>query len=145
MTGIDTCRGIRAISDVPVIVISVKKMAKERAEAFEAGADQYMMKPFDVEELIVRIRAVVRRTHSLHSRLIVLDDVEIDLESHEVRRDGVTGSRVTAKEFKLLYCLAEHAGGVVSDRRLLAGRLGPGLRRRGRISPGIHQSGPKKD
>lgn len=62
MSGIETCRAIRGHSDVPVIIISVKKLARERADAFEAGTDQYLTKPFDIEELIVRIRAVVRRT-----------------------------------------------------------------------------------
>ena len=124
MSGIDTCRALRVFSDVPVIVISVKKLAKERAEAFEAGADQYLTKPFDIEELIVRIRALVRRTRAFHSRTLHLDGVEIDLESHEVRRaDGTL--HLTAKEFKLLYCLAEHAGEVVSHRRLLQAVWGP--------------------
>jgi two-component system, OmpR family, KDP operon response regulator KdpE len=124
MTGIETCRAIRASSDVPVIVISVKKLPRERAEAFEAGADQYLTKPFDIEELIVRIRAVVRRRSVLHSRIVTLDGVVIDLESHEVRRaDEVF--HLTAKEFKLLYCMAEHAGEVVSHRRLLQAVWGP--------------------
>ena len=58
MNGIETCREIRAFSDVPVIVVSVRKTAKERTEAFEAGADQYVTKPLDVDELIARIHAV---------------------------------------------------------------------------------------
>jgi two-component system, OmpR family, KDP operon response regulator KdpE len=124
MTGIETCRAIRASSDVPVIVISVKKLPRERAEAFEAGADQYLTKPFDIEELIVRIRAVVRRRSVLHSRIVTLDGVVIDLESHEVRR-GDEVFHLTAKEFKLLYCMAEHAGEVVSHRRLLQAVWGP--------------------
>ena len=61
ISGIQTCRAIRATWDLPVIIISVKKLAKERAEAFEAGADQYITKPLDVEELVARIRAVTRR------------------------------------------------------------------------------------
>ena len=124
MSGIETCRAIRAHSDVPIIVISVKKLARERADAFEAGADQYVTKPFDVEELIVRIRAVIRRRRGLHLRTIRLDGVEVDLESHEVRRDGAT-AHLTAKEFKLLHCLAERAGGVVSHRRILQAVWGP--------------------
>jgi two-component system KDP operon response regulator KdpE len=124
MSGIETCRTIRTWSDLPVIVISVKKLAKERAEAFEAGADQYMTKPFDVEELIVRIRAVTRRWSAPHTHVIRLEGVEIDLESHEVKRDG-EAVHLTAKEFKLLRCLVEHAGEVVSHRRLLQSVWGP--------------------
>ena len=128
--GIETCRAIRAHWDVPVIVISVRKLARERAEAFEAGADQYMTKPFDVEELITRIRAVTRRWSAKRIHTIRLDGVEIDLESHEVTRDGVT-VHLTAKEFKLLHCLMEHAGEVVSPPAAPAGGVGTGLRRRG--------------
>jgi two-component system KDP operon response regulator KdpE len=124
MNGIETCRAIRACSDVPVIIISVRKAGKERAEAFEAGADQYITKPFNVDELTARIRAVRRRLHAPHSRSIVLDEVEIDLESHEVTRNGTT-IHLTAKEFKLLYYLIEHAGAVMPHRRVLQAVWGP--------------------
>jgi two-component system KDP operon response regulator KdpE len=124
INGIETCKSIRACSDVPVIVISVRKVGVERAEAFEAGADQYITKPFDIEELVARIRAVERRTGALHSRTIILADVEIDLETHEVRRQGTT-IHLTAKEFKLLHYLVEHAGALVPHRRLLQAVWGP--------------------
>jgi len=124
MTGIDTCRAIRDCSDVPVIVISVRRTALERTVAFEAGADQYMTKPFDVEELVARIHAVKRRSGGAHSRAVDLDGVEIDLESHEVRRHGTT-IHLTAKEFKLVHYLIEHAGAVVSHRRILQAVWGP--------------------
>jgi len=124
MNGIQTCRAIRASSDVPVIVISIRKVSKEKAEAFEAGADQYVTKPFDVEELVARIHAVKRRSEAFHSPVIVLDNIEINLESHEVKRGGTT-IHLTAKEFKLLHYLVEHAGAVISHRRLLQAVWGP--------------------
>ncbi len=124
MSGIETCRQIRASWDVPVIIISVKKLAKERAEAFEAGADQYITKPLDIDELVARIHAVTRRSGGHQPHVIRLEGVVIDLETHEVRRDGAT-VHLTAKEFKLLYCLAEHGGAVVSHRRLLQTVWGP--------------------
>jgi two-component system KDP operon response regulator KdpE len=124
MNGIETCREIRAFSDVPVIVVSVRKTAKERTQAFEAGADQYVTKPLDVDELIARIHAVKSRGALHRSRVIRLGEAEIDLESHEVRRQGTT-IHLTAKEFKLLYYLAEHAGSVVPHRRLLQAVWGP--------------------
>lgn len=124
MNGLETCKAIRACSDVPVIVISVRKAGAERAEAFEAGADQYITKPFDIEELVARIRAVERRTGAPHSRVIFLDEIEIDLESHEVKRMGST-IHLTAKEFKLVRYLIEHAGAVVPHRRLLQAVWGP--------------------
>jgi len=124
MSGIETCRTIRTFSDVPVIVISVRNVAKEKAEAFEAGADQYITKPFDIDELVARIHAVKRRLGVRQPRVIVLDEAEIDLESHEVRRQDGT-AHLTAKEFKLLHYLVEHAGAVVSHRRLLQAVWGP--------------------
>lgn len=124
MDGIETCRVIRSCSEVPIIIISVRKVGRERAEAFSAGADQYVTKPFDVEELVARIRAVRRRLAQLRARVITLEQVEIDLESHEVKRAGMT-THLTAKEFKLLYYLVEHAGTVVPHRRLLQAVWGP--------------------
>jgi len=124
MSGIETCRVIRSFSDVPVIILSVRNLAKVRAEAFEAGADQYITKPFDVEELVARIRAVKRRLSSVRSRVIELGEITIDLESHEVKRAGAT-LHLTAKEFKLLHYLVEHGGSVISHRRLLQAVWGP--------------------
>jgi two-component system, OmpR family, KDP operon response regulator KdpE len=124
MSGIETCREIRASSEVPVIVISVRRVGADRAEAFEAGADQYITKPFDIEELVARIRAVERRSGALHSRIVILGAVEIDLESHEVKRNGAT-IHLTAKEFKLVHYLVEHAGAVAPHRRILQAVWGP--------------------
>ena len=124
ISGVETCRAIRVCWDVPVIIVSARTLAKERAQAFEAGADQYLTKPFDVEELITRIRSVIRRWYAPHTRSIRLDGVEIDLESHEVMRDGAT-VHLTVKEFKVLHYLIEHAGEVVSHRRLLQAVWGP--------------------
>lgn len=124
MNGIETCRSIRAFSEVPVIIISVRKIGTERAEAFEAGADQYITKPFDIEELVARIRAVERRSGALHARTVFLGEIEIDLESHEVKREGAT-LHLTGKEFKLLHYLLQHAGAVAPHRRILQAVWGP--------------------
>ncbi len=124
MGGIQACREIRASSEVPIIVVSGKKTREDRTEAFEAGADQYIDKPCGIEELVARIRAVRRRADSLHSSVLVLGDVEVDFETHEVRRkDGVV--RLTAKEFQLLHCLASHPGEVIPHRRILQTVWGP--------------------
>jgi two-component system KDP operon response regulator KdpE len=122
--GIETCRSIRALFDVPIIAISARQCCQQGADAFEAGADQYLVKPFDVEELIVRVRALVKRHRGRYARVVHLDDVEVDLQSHEVRRDGTT-LHLTAKEFKLLHCLLEHVGEIVSHRGLLQAVWGP--------------------
>lgn len=124
MGGIEACREIRASSEVPIIVVSGRKSRQERIEAFEAGADQYVGKPFGIEELVARIHAVDRRVNSIRSSNLVLGDVKVDFETHEVERtDGVV--HLTAKEFKLLHFLASHAGEVVSHRRILQAVWGP--------------------
>ncbi len=124
MGGLEACREIRSSSDVPIIVVSAGKSIRDRVEAFEAGVDQYITKPCDIQELIARIRAVKRRADSLHPLVLVLGDVEVNFESHEVKRkDGVV--LLTAKEFKLLRCLASHKGEGVTHRRLLQAVWGP--------------------
>jgi two-component system, OmpR family, KDP operon response regulator KdpE len=122
--GIQACREIRSCSETPIIVVSGKKSRQDREEAFEAGADQYITKPFGIEELLARIHAVNRRASSVRSPTLVLGQVKINFETHEVeRRDGVV--HLTAKEFKLLYCLASHPGDVLSHRRILQAVWGP--------------------
>jgi two-component system KDP operon response regulator KdpE len=124
MGGIETCREIRASSELPVIVVSARKSARERREAFEAGADQYVTKPCDIEEMVARIRAVTQRGASFRSRLLVLGEVQVDFETHEVKRkDGA--QRLTAKEFDILNCLATHPNEVISHRRILQAVWGP--------------------
>ena len=97
MGGIEACREIRASSEAPVIVVSARKSAQERTEAFEAGADQYISKPCDIQELLARIRAVTRRVASFRPRLLVWGEVEVDFETHEVKRPD-SSLRLTAKE-----------------------------------------------
>jgi DNA-binding response OmpR family regulator len=125
MSGIEACRCIRSQSDVAIIAFSVKDQPREHAAIFEAGADQYLTKLFDLEELIVRLRAVVRRAPTFQLRVIRLDGAEIHMDSHEVRR-GSEAIHLTGKEFKLLQCLAEHAG---ISSAAASGSLGAGLRK----------------
>lgn len=93
-------------------------------KAFEAGGDDYIVKPFGIDELVARIRALIRRAGVLRRRTVTLGSVEVDLESHDVKR-GDTLEHLTAKEFKLLYCLPSHDGEIVSHRRLLQAVWGP--------------------
>jgi two-component system KDP operon response regulator KdpE len=124
MGGIEACREIRASSETPVIVVSARKSREDRTQAFEAGADGFIAKPFGIEELVACIRSVKRRVDSLHPPILVLGDVEVDFETHEVKRkDGVV--HLTAKEFRLLRCLASHPGEVISHRRILQAVWGP--------------------
>lgn len=124
MGGIETCRLVRASSEVPIIVVSVTQTSREKVEALEAGADDYVTKPFEIAELVARIQAAKRRASSVRSTTLTLGDVQINLHSRDVRRPGVT-THLTDKEFKLLDYLMAHAGEVVSHRRLLQAVWGP--------------------
>lgn len=122
--GLETCREIRDRSEAPVLALSARNSAEDRVQAFEAGADQFIVKPCDPQELIARIRAAQRRIAALRSHVLLLGDVEVNLESREVRRrEGVT--HLTAKEFKLLQELAAHPGEVVPHREILQAVWGP--------------------
>ncbi len=123
--GLETCRLIRAGSEVPILIVSARNTEQEKVEVLESGADDYLTKPIGIDELIARIHAVTRRfLAGARSRILALGPVEIDLESHEVRR-GETVAHLTSREFRLLYCLLQHAGKVVSHRRLLQAVWGP--------------------
>jgi two-component system, OmpR family, KDP operon response regulator KdpE len=123
--GLETCRLIREWSEIPVMIVSARKTEKEKVEALESGADDYVTKPLGIDELVARIHAVTRRPAvGAHSRIVRLDSVEIDLESHEVKR-GENISHLTFKEFKLLHYFLQNPGKVVSHRRLLQAVWGP--------------------
>lgn len=123
--GLQTCREIRERSEVPIIVVSGIKTERQKVDALENGADDYLTKPAAIEELVARIHAVRRRPSlGSHTRTLHLDSVEIDLESHEVKR-GDTVLHLTSKEFKLMYYFLQNAGKVISHRRLLQAVWGP--------------------
>lgn len=121
INGIETCREIRTSSDVPIIMLTVRTAEKDKTEAFEAGADDYVTKPFSMPELLARVRASLRRRSlplELHRRRLRLGDIEIDFEGREVK-GRKQQERLTPKEFDLLSYLAAHANRVVTHRELL--------------------------
>jgi two-component system KDP operon response regulator KdpE len=122
MDGVELCRYVRAKSGAPIIVLSVRGDERTKIEALDAGADDYVTKPFSVEELLARIRAALRRSAPRtepQSGLIEAGDFRIDLESHSVELKG-REVRLTPKEFELLVYLARHPGKVLTRRALLA-------------------------
>jgi two-component system KDP operon response regulator KdpE len=121
MDGLELCRRLRAISDVPIIVLSVRGEEKTKVEALDAGADDYVTKPFGVDELLARIRANLRRKPSGDSSSQILEagDFRIDIEAHSVTQKG-RELRLTPKEFDLLVHLVRNAGRVLTHRALLA-------------------------
>ncbi|MGA9981199.1 MAG: response regulator transcription factor [Candidatus Sulfotelmatobacter sp.] len=124
--GLELCRQIRAKLRIPIIVLSVKGEERIKVEALDAGADDYVTKPFGVHELLARVRAALRRAaapEQAESPLIEAGDFRIDIATRSVRvRDREV--HLTPKEFDLLIFLARHAGKVLTHRTLLAGVWG---------------------
>lgn len=120
MGGLELCRRLRALSNVPIIVLSVKSDERIKVEALDAGADDYVTKPFGMDELLARVRATLRRvpTGNGAEALVEAGDFHVDLEGHSVT---VAGREVhlTPKEFELLTYLVQHAGKVLTHRVLL--------------------------
>lgn len=122
--GLELCRRLRAISRVPIIVLSAKGEEKTKVEALDLGADDFVTKPFGIDELLARVRASLRRASTQlksEPEPAILDsgDFHIDLESHSVTVRG-SELHLTPKEFDLLVYFVKHAGKVLTHRTLLA-------------------------
>jgi two-component system KDP operon response regulator KdpE len=121
MNGIELCREIRAVSEVPIIVLSVRNQEAMKIEALDAGADDYVTKPFSIQELQARVRAQLRRSLAAESetpQIISAGDFYIDIPQHRVSVRG-QDTHLTPKQFDLLVCLAQHPGQVLTHRALL--------------------------
>lgn len=124
MDGLELCRRLRAISQVPIIILSAKGEEKVKVEALDIGADDFVTKPFGIDELLARIRASLRRARSMpagESEQTVLEegDFQIDLEARKVTVRGQE-VRLTPKEFDLLNYFVKHSGKVLTHHTLLA-------------------------
>jgi len=112
--GLDVLRGIRSKRpDLPVVIVTDASMVEERVRALDAGADDYVAKPFDFAELAARIRAVLRRGSRPARSILQIEDLEVDRVSHTVRR-GTHPIDLSPKEFALLEFLMRHEGQPVS-------------------------------
>ena len=124
MDGLEVCRRVREKSTAPIIILTALDADSDKVAALDLGADDYMTKPFSVEELLARVRATLRRTRWLGQPTPEATGVkrfgplEIDLEGHIVRRNGEE-VRLTPTEFALLAALIANAGKVVPHRLLL--------------------------
>jgi two-component system KDP operon response regulator KdpE len=123
--GVDLLRELRGWSSVPVIVLSARAGETDKIEALDAGADDYLSKPFGVRELLARVRATLRRRHQpTLARTFRFGDVEVDLEARTVRRQEVD-IHLTPVEFRLLSLLIANAGKVLTHRQILREVWGP--------------------
>ena len=120
MSGVELCRALRTTSSVPIIVLSVRDHERTKVEALDAGADDYVTKPFSIQELLARVRAHLRRAPERETEQVALKvgDFVVDAEAHSV---AVLGKSIhlTPKEFDLLLHLARNAGKVMTHRVLL--------------------------
>jgi two-component system KDP operon response regulator KdpE len=127
LSGSDVCRRIRASSEVPIVVLSARGAERDKVEALDAGADDYVTKPFGAEELMARIRTALRRTFKpdqAETGQVGAGDLVVDFDRHRVIRDGEE-IRLTPKEFELLALFAKNPGRVLTHRVILKSIWGP--------------------
>jgi two-component system KDP operon response regulator KdpE len=125
MEGTEVIRRLREWSKLPVLVLSVRDGEDDKIAALDAGADDYLTKPFSGRELLARVRAVLRRTPaSSEPSVVCFGNVEVHLAARAVRRGGAE-VKLTAKEYALLRLLVQHRGRVVTHRQILRDLWGP--------------------
>jgi two-component system KDP operon response regulator KdpE len=117
--GVEVTRRVRAWSQVPIIILSVRSREADKIEALNAGADDYLTKPFGVGELLVRVQVVMRRVGNTGTKPVYqVDDLIVDLDRHQVMVAG-RGVELTPIEFELISILIQNAGKVVTQRQLI--------------------------
>ncbi len=126
MDGRDAILAIREWSQMPILVLSVRDAETDKIAALDAGADDYVTKPFATGELLARLRALLRarRPQSVEASALRFEDIVIDFAAHTVTRGGANVG-LTRKEFDVLALLAQHAGRLVTHRQLLTTVWGP--------------------
>jgi len=127
ITGLDVIAGIRGWSRVPIVVLSARQQGEDKVEALDAGADDYVTKPFGMNELLARLRAAVRRAAPADTTEAVVEagDLTIDLARRRVLRQG-SEVRLSPTEWALIEVLVRNRGKLVSRKQLLQEVWGPG-------------------
>ena len=118
LDGVEVCRQLRAESDVPILILTARDGVDSRVEGLDSGADDYLVKPFERQELLARLRALLRRRPPRGSAFLVLDDLRLNPVTREVLR-GERRLDLTAREFELLEYLMRNERLVVSRQQLL--------------------------
>jgi two-component system OmpR family response regulator len=118
MDGFEVVRRLREQSPVPVLFLTARDRQADKITGLSLGADDYVTKPFDLDELIARIRAILRRTTGQQSDVLTVGTLTLDADGHQVTRAGQP-LRISPTEFRLLHYLMENAGRVVSKAQIL--------------------------
>jgi two-component system KDP operon response regulator KdpE len=128
MDGLEMCRRVRHTSTVPIIVLSALDQESDKVTALSLGVDDYLTKPFGVEELLARVRAVLRRVNWDESQapreVLTHGELELDARQMQVKCDG-TPIKLTRTEYNLLHYFMQHVGRVLSHRDILQSVWGP--------------------
>lgn len=125
MEGTEAISRLREWTNVPILVLSVREGEEDKIKALDAGADDYLTKPFSARELLARIRAIMRRvTQAQEAPSVRFGDVVVDLATRTVSKGGAE-VRLTVKEYSMLRMLAQHRGKVVTHRQMLRELWGP--------------------
>jgi len=123
-SGVDVCRELRQWTAVPVLVLSAVGEERDKVAALDAGADDYVTKPFGIDELLARLRAALRRAGPPGEPVLKIGELEIDLDKRAVHRDGHP-VQLTPHEFSLLRLLAANEGRLLTHRTILREVWGP--------------------
>jgi two-component system KDP operon response regulator KdpE len=130
--GVEVIRGLRGWTEVPILVLSGRTDSTDKVEALDAGADDYVTKPFGIDELLARMRAVLRRsTVAAEQPVVTVGDAEVDLSAKRVTLGNGDEVRLTPTEWHLLEVLVRHPGKLMSQRQLLTEVWGPGYENAG--------------
>ena len=124
LDGVDVLRRLRDVSPVPVVVLSARHDSDDKVEALDAGADDYVTKPFGIDELLARLRAALRRAAAPGDPVVEIGELRIDLDKRIVRRNGDVVP-LTPHEFALLRYLAQNEGRLLTHRSILREVWGP--------------------
>ena len=123
-SGIDVCRELRTWSDAPIVLVSAVGEEEEKIKALDAGADDYVTKPFAIGELLARLRAALRRAGGASEPVLTVGPITVDLEKHVVSVDG-RAVHLTPHEFRLLRLLVQNEGKLLTHRSILREVWGP--------------------
>lgn len=117
--GLDVCRSLREMGEVaPVLILTARDALRDRVAGLDAGADDYLVKPFHIEELLARVRALMRRQSDTKTRILDIADLEVDTVLHEVRRGG-TPIDLTTTEYAIVEYMGRRAGQIISRSELI--------------------------